>query len=401
MMNSSTEKQRKGFSPSRAVWRTQMAKGINTPHRVSRITCAINHQLSNSVADYLHKLNIEFFVENSRAVRQFSKPLPFGIPGNIVRLQGTQINIFRFTVPREISKVLILSIIELIELKTPGRGTIFSQDLIEFNSISPEIKLKYLIEPQNETETVLLKELAYVICVLSIPGSAENLARIALDLGICVPFITYGKGNDIRDELGLIRITISPEKEIVHLIMPGHDTETIIRLLAEEAKLDRPGSGFIYQTQVSFGLIDTRIKIGGQKYAASMEQVIAAIDSLKSGTGWRQRFKFENDDQKTYSSLLPISNCEITIISDEDEIENLREACLKVGVTGAVTSDIIPHESMEKKEKVKTMARSSISIPAQKTDEIVNVLLETISVNDDTLTRILILDSPTSYVNPL
>jgi len=244
--NIKKEKKEKAFSPSRTVWRTQMAKGIYTPHRASRITCIINQLLADKVTDYLNKLGVNVYIENGRTIRENIKPRPFGLPGNITNLQSTQVSIFRFAVPRENSKSVIDSIINLAELNIHGRGTIFSQDLMEFSKEPPFINLEILkTNSNNSVEINLLDKLSYVICVLSIPGSGESLAKIALDLGICVPLITSGTGNDIRDQLGLIRITISPEKEIVHLIMPEQDSNNIIRLLAEQAKLDRPGRGFI------------------------------------------------------------------------------------------------------------------------------------------------------------
>ena len=390
------------FSPSRTVWRTQMNKGIYTPHRVSRITCIVNQLLSPKIIDYLNLLGIISYSESGRSVREIVKPSPFGLPGESVKLQNLPVNVFRFTVPRESSKKVIESLIHIAELHIPGRGTIFSQELMEFTKEPPLINTNVL----NQTEIIshaekLLYKLAYVICVLSVPGSGEQLAKIALDLGICVPFVTFGTGNYNRDQLGLIRITISPEKEIVHLIMPEHDSESIIRLLIEQGRLDRPGRGFIYNTPVTMGLIDTRLKIGKQKYAASIEQIIAAIDQLKTGTSWRKRLDADDQEKSINRSLLPRDNCEVAIISDEDRIDLLREACLKVGARGATTSRVMPHISENEKEISSTMIRSAISVPADLTNEVVDVLLNVSSIKNDSTDRIHVLDSPSAYVHPV
>ncbi|MFH1520716.1 MAG: hypothetical protein ABID61_03665 [Candidatus Micrarchaeota archaeon] len=401
-MSNEKPKKQKAFSPSRTVWRNQMAKGIYTPHRVSRITCIINHLLSEKVSDFLKNLGVNIYLENGRTIREFSKPRPLGLPGKVVNLQSTPVDIFRFTVPRENSTTVMKTIIDLVDLNTPGRGTIFEQDLMEFTKDTPEINLEYLnkIKISSGEEINILSNLAYVVCVLSIPKSSEMIAKIALDLGICVPFITYGTGNDIRDQLGLIRITISPEKELVHLVMPQQDSDNIIRVLSEQARLDRPGRGFIYQTPVGNGLIDTRMKIGAQQYAATMEQIIAAIDSLKTGTTWRKRLDTESDNaSKTY---LPQDNCEISIISDEDRIDDLRAACLKVGAAGAVTSRVTPQMHVQQGEtRSQTIVRSAISVPADKTDGVVDILLETSTIKEEITDRIQVLDSPAAYVHSL
>lgn len=400
-MDKEKSKKKKVFSPSRTVWRTQMKKGIYTPHRISRITCIVNQLLSDKVTDFLNKLGVIVYIEGGRSVRELVKPRPFGLPGEIVNLQNSPVDVFRFTVPRENSQTIIESIISVAELYTMGRGTIFSQDLMEFSKEPPDINLDFLSKSTaNIHDATILTKLAYVICVLSVPGSGEHLARIALDLGICVPLITFGTGNDIRDQLGLIRITISAEKEIVHLVMPEQDSDSIIRLLIEQGRLDRPGRGFIYHTPVTMGLIDTRLKIGRQKYAASIEQIIAAIDQLKSGTNWRKRLDSDHES-KLSKNLHPQDNCEISIISAEDRIDKLREACMKVGATGATTSRVIPQVGKDAEEITSTMIRSAISVPADLTDNIVDVLLEVSTIKDDTTDRIHVLDSPAAYVHSL
>ncbi len=392
------QKKAKVSSPSREVWRTQMAKGIYTPHRVSRITCVINHLLKDKISDFLRDLGVIAYIEHGRSVREFLKPQPFGLPGNVVKLQNSPVDIFRFTVPRETSRQVVEKIVQIAELYIPGRGTVFSQDLMEFSKEPFSINPDALSPGENEGDVPgIVKKLSYVICVLSVPGSGENLARIALDLGICVPLITYATGNDIRDQLGLIRITISPEKEIVHLVMPEQDSESIIRLLIEQARLDRPGRGYIYQTPVSMGLIDTRLKTGRQRYAASMEQIIAAIDSLKESTSWRKRLDAGDSGQTPSSSLLPQDNCEVSVISDEDRIDKLREACLEVGATGATTSNVTPEVTSE--EVSSAMIRSAISVPAALTNKVVDALLEVSTIKEDNTDRIHVLDSPAAYAH--
>ncbi|TVR72423.1 MAG: hypothetical protein EA408_06915 [Marinilabiliales bacterium] len=400
MMQETKEKKAKVSSPSREVWRTQMAKGIYTPHRVSRITCIINHLLKDKISSFLRELGVIAYIEPGRTVREFLKPQPFGLPGNVVSLQNSPVDIFRFTVPRETSRQVVEKIVRITDLHIPGRGTVFSQDLMEFSKEPFDINPAALDNGANDHSAQnIVKKLSYVICVLSVPGSGENLARIALDLGICVPLVTFATGNDIRDQLGLIRITISPEKEIVHLVMPEQDSDSIIKLLIEQARLDRPGRGYIYQTPVSMGLLDTRLKTGKQRYAASMEQIIAAIDSLKAGTSWRKRLDAEGAGQAQGSTLLPQDNCEISIISDEDRIEKLREACLEVGATGATTSRITPE--VTDAEVSSTMIRSAISVPAGLTNDVVDALLEVSTIKEDNTDRIQVLDSPAAYVHDL
>lgn len=398
--NGQDSREKRAFSPSRAVWRTQMEKGIYTPHRVSRITCIVNQLLAEKITDFLRKIEVLVYDETGRIVRERIKSRSFNLPGEITKLESASVRVFRFTIPRKYSEVVIRAIIGIGDLQVPGRGSVFAQELMEFSKEPPEFNVNALNEFNNEeNEYLLMNKLSYVICVLSDPGSGDKLARIALDLGIAVPLITFGTGNDIRDQLGLIRITIPAEKEIVHLVMPEQDSESVIKLLVEQGRLDKAGKGFIYQTPVSIGLIDTRMKIGKQKNAASMEQIIAAIDQLKSGTSWRRRLDTDAEKSKIGKSMMPQDNCEISIFSDEDRIDILRETCLEVGAAGATTSKVKPITTSEKLLSI--MIRSAISVPAQITDEVVDKLLEISTIKESNSDRIQVLDSPVAYVRSL
>lgn len=394
------KKKKKAFSPSRTVWRTQMGKGIYTPHRVSRITCIVNQLLADKITDFLKKLKVIVYDETGRVVREHIKTRSFGLPGEVVKMESTSIKIFTFTVPRENSESIINVVTKIGNLDKPGIGSIFAQELMEFSKEGPDFDMDVLNEYKpDDIEYNLLNKLSYVICVLSDPGSGDQLAKMALDLGVCVPVITYGTGNDIRDQLGLIRITIPAEKEIVHLLMPEQDSDSIIKLLVEHGRLDKPGKGFIYQTPVSHGLIDTQMKIGNQKYAASMEQIIAAIDQLRTNTNWRKRLDADSENLKIGKSMMPQDNCEVSIISDEDRIDILRETCLEIGAAGAITSQIVPHT--HKEGFVTNLIKSAISVPAQITDNVVDRLLSVSTIIDKDIDRIQVLDSPAAYVHSL
>ncbi len=392
-------------SPSRIVWRTQMIKGVHTPHRVSKITCCVNTSLSEAVTDHLVSLGIQsVFVESGRNVRKVIKKRPFGLPGSTIRLQDTPSEVFRFTVPRDNSRKVVRSLIQALELYIPGRGTIFAQDLIEFSYTEPPRIIEHPITVHrkgtiDEPEIPLFRDLAYVTCVLSVPGGADRLAEIALELGICVPLITSGTATDIRDHLGLIRITLPPEKDIIHLVMPEQDSDSIFRILIDAVGLNHPGRGFIYRTPVSAGLIDTRLRIGPQENAATIEQIIAAIDQLKHDTGWRKRYASSEQERSTTRILIPDDNCEVTAICLEDRLEEMVEAAKGAGASGATTSRVKRLVINEDDIGTAAQVHSTISVPANITSQVVDALLEVSTIGDNEDDRIQVLDSPAAYVH--
>lgn len=398
MNNVST--QHNSFSPSRAVWKTQMDKGVHSPHRVSRITCIVNKLFSDKIIEQIFDLGIEsVFDETGRTTREIISKRNFGLPGNTIKLQSTPVDVFRFTVQRKQARMVMDYLIKAGNFQVPGRGTIFSQDLIEFSKKEPPFFSFENMDESVSHNIPYLNRLSYVMCVLSETGSGDKFAKIALDLGICVPLITHGISNDLRDQLGLIRITISPEKEVVHLIMPEQDTESIIKLLLEEGRLDRPGRGYIYQTPISFGLIDTRMRVGRQEYAASMEQIIAAIDQLKGNTFWRKRLDTVGSDAIDEQLWLPDDNCEISVISDEDAEELLKEAGMNAGATGSTVSRVKILVSRAKRQRVSSLVQSTFSVSAKNTNNVVSALLEHSAVGIKFSERIQVLDSPAAYIH--
>lgn len=400
MMNRDSNTKEKNFSPSRAVWKTQLDKGTHAPHRVSRITCIVNKLFSDKIVEQVFKLGINtIFDETGRTAREFITPRNFGLPGSTITLQSTPVDVFRFTVQRKQARMVMDYLVKVGGFNIPGRGTIFSQDLIEFTKKEPLFIDFEGIDDNAAHDIPYLKKMSYVICVLSVPGSGEKLAKVALDLGVCVPLITHGISNDLRDQMGLIRVTIPPEKEVVHLIMPEQDTESIIKLLLDEGRLNKPGRGFIYQTPVSYGLIDTRMRVGRQQYAASMEQIIAALDQLKGNTIWRKRLDTSSDDPIDQKLWLPNDNCEISVISEEDTEDRLKIAGMNAGATGSTVSRLKIIASGANVQKASSLVQSTFSVSAEKTNDVVDALLENSAVGIKSSERLQVLDSPAAYIH--
>tara|TARA_Y100001980_G_scaffold45816_1_gene27188 strand:- start:56049 stop:57194 length:1146 start_codon:yes stop_codon:yes gene_type:complete len=360
---------------------TQLVKNIPTAsenrlHEASRISCYVNQHSGDKVADYLDSIGVTAYLETGRTIREYIEPKRFGFLGNTIKLQSNLSSIFRFTVHRKDAIAVMKSLIAIADLHTPGMGTIFSQDLLAYSETPlPVLENNIHVNRMTENGIHFLKDLSYVVCVLTGHEAGEQLAKTALELGVCVPLLTYGTGNDIRDQLGLLRITISPDKEVVHLVMPRQDSESIIKLLIEESKLDQPGRGYIFQTPVTLGHLDTRMKVGKQNHAASIDQIIAAIDTLKMGTDWRKRLETETR-RKAVKPFLPDDNCEISVITEEDQIDDLKEICLTMGVSGAVTSKVLEIKSDRHMDERESLVRIEMSVPVSIADQLVDSLLQ-------------------------
>ncbi len=301
----------------------------------ARITLMTHHDLSGKVIELFTSLGIStLLVENARCVRQNVNPGLFGFSGLRFDFSDAASEIYRLTVSRETAAPLLCRLIESLDLKTPGRGAIYAQDLLEVGCQTlPVIS----VEPARSE--CLLNELTLITGIQTKSGGGENLYKVALKLGAGVPVVGIGIGTGIRDRLGLLRITISPEKELVYLMVPGHDANGLQRLLIEEGHIDRPGGGFLYQTPISGGIVDPLLRIGRQEHAASIEQIIAAIDDLKKSTAWRKRF-FGVDDNHGNGGPTTFTHREISFFCHEGQGDNFVQAAMRAGAAGATMSRV-------------------------------------------------------------
>ena len=297
---------------------------------VSRITLVIHHGLIQTALELLKKIGIyTVMLETARTARLRIKSTLLDFIGLSDPIEDSPTDIVRIAVNTEDSEKIVSFLIEKLDLRTSGRGAIYVQNLQELsNRTLPNITL------EQHNKATLLHDLTLITGIQSQSGSGESISKVALKLGAGVPTVSLGKGTGIRDRLGLLRITISPEKELTYLLVPSFDANGLQNLLIEKGKLNRPGGGFMYQTPIKFGLADTQVRIGYQTHAASLEQVIAAIDEIKKDTSWRKRI-FENNDDGSLPSKTNYTHKEISFICPVEHSDDYIHAAMDNGAAGA------------------------------------------------------------------
>ena len=306
------------------------------PIQVSRITCCVHHQLSARITERLRDIGVASVVaESGRTVRRRRTKPRFGKRRQVVRVEDSPVDVLRVSVALDAAREVTEEIVRSAQMEIPGRGTVFTQDAVEHAGSGAPARIT-AAPADDGGEVTLLSDLTLMTFVLSTAGSGERVAEVALELGTGVPIITYGTGTGIRDRLGLLRITVPPEKELVHLLVPAADTDGLLRQLIEENSLNRPGSGFVFCTAVREGLLDTRLLIGPQEHAATMEQVVAAIDKLSAGAGWRRRFS--DDDGSGYRLIR--DHTEISMLCPEELLDRYVDAAREAGAMGATVSRV-------------------------------------------------------------
>ena len=308
---------------------------MNNTHTAAKITLTIHHGLYEKALEILTDIGLRsVLVESARCVRQNVIDKSWWYFGKLTKLIDVPTEIFRFTVPESLQERITSYLIKELELKTPGRGSVFAQLLTETSDSENDygnIKVGTVSEQ-------ILTDLTLITGIQSKLRSGSSMYKVALKLGAGVPVVGMGIGTGIRDRLGLLRITISPEKEFTYLIVPSHDAVGLQNLLIDEGHLNRPGGGFVYQTPISAGMVDPLIRIGHQEHAASFEQIIAAIDDLKQSTEWRKRFFGLNDN--AHASKNSFTYKELSLLCPEDNSDLYIQAAMNAGANGATTVQV-------------------------------------------------------------
>ncbi len=340
--------------------------------QVSSIICYVHTNLSSLIKNILFEIGIPYVLaEPGRMVRQFRQKRSFGLPGTLERLNDAPAEVFQFIVSNEDEESVVNTIVQRAELDVPGRGSIISRKIEDFSD-EPLPQLANLNKAVSTRE--LIKKLSIITGILSIPGSSELIAKKALELGTCVPLITLGVGTGIRDYLGLLRITVPADKEIIQLVAPDQDADYIMRILIDEGRLNRPGRGFLYRTRGGKGLLDTSLTLGRQKHAATMEQVIAALDDLKKSTAWRKRFFSLPGSINEGIGILNGKNKEITVICAEGAAGKITRKAMEAGAGGATISRLIRLTGDSSENDYSALERCIINTNQDCTNEVLRTL---------------------------
>jgi nitrogen regulatory protein PII len=303
--------------------------------KVIQITVIVNRELSETLFEALKDIGVHYitlmpcrriFLQEKHGIMKM-----LGVEKSIMDIP---MNILTFLITPDKEQLILNHIIIKGELDIPGRGCIFSTELNLLNAhaeCQENIINNFTAERKN-----LLTDLKGIYCVVQ-KGEGNRVGRVGLDTGTGSPAITFGEGTGFRDKLGIWRITIPAEKEIINLITTSHDADQVMDMMIDIGSLDQPGKGFISLYPVRMGLINTKIFIGMISQPASIEQIVSVLDEMKGSTGWRRREFAVPSSERTRSAQID-QLVTLTVTCDEGKSEELIKAAKSAGASGATTS---------------------------------------------------------------
>ncbi len=303
--------------------------------KFTRINCCVDSGLSRQMEETLSGMGIDdYLVQGGKQVCIEERRGFLGF-GRSESLSGAAARLYRFRVPRDCEESMVEYLASSIDLYLPGRGFLYGQDITFDDAHVPSEKTaRSLGAGAAAAGTGRMEHYELLTCIVH-RGMADALLRAVLELGLCVPFVTYGKGVGLRNKLGLLRVTIPVEKEIVMLLVPERDAALAANLASHTIRLDRPGQGFIYRQSVRMYASNLRVRLGKRVHAASMEQVINALDDLRGSSEWR-RFSPSTAKQKVSRALGEKSayRC-LSLVTEDGSINDFVKKAMDCGAGGA------------------------------------------------------------------
>ena len=303
----------------------------------SCILCVADINITKALDECLSELKLpEVYIQRAKQMSLVDKTGLLGLRP-ATKLEESRALIYRIFIPSEFEKGIANRIIDATDMKMGGRGCILIQRIGHHRGTPFSYDLEKLKMLCGNKGKLRHEEHCLLSCIVP-RGEANSLTRAILDMGLCVPVVFYGTGVGLRDKLGLMRITVPIEKEIIWFIIPHSEVQLVEKIIIPLARLDVPGRGFLYKFPVFAPVINLRIRHGKRVHAASMEQVITALDEVRGSSDWRRlgtkKTGLGDDKEK-------ILHCKgLFFIGEDEEVETFRRTAIESGARGATLNQL-------------------------------------------------------------
>lgn len=244
-------------------------------------------------------------------------------------------SIFELLVPGNLVQVMMDRICMAAGLHEGKRGAVFSIQCSHAVFMQPDTFPETVdIEKSLSQQIDYNNQLTAIYC-LTQKGMAEEVANAAIRAGSSAPSIGYVQGQGLRDRLGLLRIAISPEKELIRAVVDDYDVEPVLEAMVKQGKLDTPGRGYIYLLPVENGIINMAAVTRDGNTLASRQQMIKAIDELKGNSAWRIQTESETGNRRKFLTDIYRLNC----VVEKGKSEKIIKSAIQAGAPGATISN--------------------------------------------------------------
>jgi nitrogen regulatory protein PII len=100
----------------------------------------------------------------------------------------------------------------------------------------------------NRNEMIVLTDAVLITAIVQ-RGLADMVVQVAQDAGAQGATIFHAHGTGVRQKrMGLLGLTINAEKEVVYVVVPADQADTIFERIFVAAKIETPGMGILWMT---------------------------------------------------------------------------------------------------------------------------------------------------------
>lgn len=317
-----------------------------------KITLQVPKENYASAIDALTTFGIShYFSQTIRTVALKEKEAFLFFPAKMEQFENNS-EVFKFFIPSDLAKKTLVAFADKLHFGTSGQGSIYAEALNVMATEGFDLLNSANTISTHTAENEYIVDSFWGISSILQRGEADSVIKTVLDLGVAMPNVYFGEGTGFRDKIGLLRVTVPAEKEIVNVAVSDTERDGTMMALIKEGKLDQPGRGFIYDYEIDMGIVNTKLVYAKRRHAASMEQVIGAVDKLNGNTEWRKHTSSVsgNNEVKMLNDLV----C-VTMYSNEGTGDELVALAMNAGSSGATIS----------KAKIKREVATNNIIPAQ------------------------------------
>ena len=321
---------------------------------LSRITCFIDETALTALDTVLQTLEIpEVHMQRAKQVALVDRAGFWHIRPRTFP-EESRAMFYRIYVPRCFVQGIMRRIAEATDLYLPGYGSIYAREVKVLRKHKMTFNEPLLTQICGKAETVNKENYDVLTCIVQ-RGMSAAISSAILEMGLSVPVISYAEGMGGRDQMGLLRITVPVEKEIMFFLIPRIDAEFLKNIIIRKARLDMPGRGFLYQFHVTAQAVNLRCRYGHRTSAATMEQVITALDQLRGSSEWRRLGVTEDKKKRVIENVREEISC-FAMIMDDGQAAPYVEKALFLGAGGATR---MPLYSRSYKPDLKNIFTSS------------------------------------------
>jgi nitrogen regulatory protein PII len=201
-----------------------------------------------------------------------------------------ELSVLQMLVPDPLVDSIMETAARHAQLHRSGAGAMYSQpcaDLYHKGAL-PLWPIDRAERPEQDASATLRENLT-AIYLISQGERTDAVCRAAMQAGGHGPVVQYSEGHGLRDQLGWLRITSKPIKEVVSVVVDNVDADLVFAAMARAGQVERAARGLIYRMPVQKGLVNIDSIYAGTRHAATMQQIIRAIDDIKGGKDWRDQ----------------------------------------------------------------------------------------------------------------